>query len=770
MICYPLLLTAIGLSLQAQDTLQYDALIYGKITSVDTTVVASISAAPTPIGSVIIDVSGPGSIPRQLTGDDVGGYSLTGLAPGVYTLRFVRTGFIPLVLDVRVPAHGSVHLDVTLDRAPTTMQTIKVLASDARPRIPDVPASTGAYRPWHIEGDKMRTSPSLDFADVIRAIGTSPGAPAGPESGAGLHLQGGATNHTLLLVDGIPLYNAVHAGDHPSVLDPDAVAGVTSYSEPRARSGGRLSGVVEVDTRATLPDSQHVATTIWPTGIRTLTELQFTGGSALIGARRNYARPEQGNTREPVTMRPNDVFATVTVPFVDGSVTGLFSSSADAVSFDAGPLDLPPSARTANRFEWTSDARALTWHRGGSSGFSMDARVWQSGTSVGANWLPLTGSAMRMANQFTQTAAATTMSWAAARSTTSLGISYEQLGGRYSVADTAPADQASLIGVGAQLRVASGFVEHSQEIGRVTTTVGERAAVVGQKLFLEPRAAVALPLFRGITLSGAFARTHQYTQSLYNDESLVDAMASLEVPVVAGTAGIPIAGSTSGSLQLDVPIGSSTVITASTFARTFDALVLAGPSGGDPFAAHAFTAGHGEAYGGSLGMREQLGRLDMQGLYSMSTVSREWAGEREYRPTFAPSNDLLLSAGYQLDDNTLLRASGFMSAIRSTSPLFGAVAWQWQDALTTQRQVSGSPQYSPAALGMGRLAPYLRIDLGARHTFAFGRSFRASVYANVDNLLDRRNAAALIEDPSGTGARALHMMPRSLSFGIGLRF
>jgi hypothetical protein len=375
-----------------------------------------------------------------------------------------------------------------------------------------------------------------------------------------------------------------------------------------------------------------------------------------------------------------------------------------------------------------------------------------------------------MANQFTQTAGAANVSWAGSRSTTSLGASIEELRGRYSVADTTQADEASLLGVGSQLRVGSVFVEHSHDIGRLTTTLGARAALAGERAFFEPRAAFALSLFNGIGLSGAFARTHQYTQSLYNDESVVDALASLEVPVVAGAAGVPIAASTSGSLQLDVPLGSATLISASTFARIFDALALAGPSGGDPFAAHAFTAGHGEAYGGSIGVRERVGRLEMQGLYSMSSVSREWGGEREYRPTFAPSNNLLISAGYQVGENTLLRASGFMSAIRSTSPLFGAVAWEWQDALASQRQVSGSPQYSPAALGMRRLAPYVRIDLGVRHTFAFGRSFRASVYANVDNLLDRRNAAGLIEDTSETGIRALRMMPRSLSFGLSLRF
>src|SRR5947209_2223320 len=385
MMLHPLLLT-IGLALSRQDTLQYDASIYGKITAADTTLMASIAGPPTAIASVTIEIAGRLAVPRQQTADDSGSYSLTGLAGGVYRLRFSRDGYVTLSLDVRVPDHGSVHLDVSLDRAPPTMRTIKVLAIDAAPRIPANPVTTGAYRPWRLDGELLRTAPNLDFPDVIRAIGTFPASPAGAESGGGIHLQGGATNHTLLLVDGIPLYNAIHAGDHPSAIDPDAVADITSYTEARARTGGRLGGVVEVNTRTSLPDSQRVTTSVWPTGIRAITALQLPGGSALVGARRNYARPLADNAREPVTLRPTDVFATASLPFMGGALTGLFTSSSDAVGFDAGgsgPLG------DDNRFSWTSDARGLTWRRDSSGdGPSLDARIWQSGTSVGALWIP----------------------------------------------------------------------------------------------------------------------------------------------------------------------------------------------------------------------------------------------------------------------------------------------------------------------------------------------------------------------------------------------
>ncbi|HKN57278.1 MAG TPA: carboxypeptidase-like regulatory domain-containing protein, partial [Gemmatimonadaceae bacterium] len=244
MIQHPLLL-ALSFSMQLQSTtLQPDASISGKVSASDPT------AARSQIGFVIVDVTGPSGLQEQVSGDSAGSYTVAELSEGVYTLRFERTGYIPLTLDVRVAAHSSVHLDVTLDRAPPMMQTIKVLARDGLPRIPARPNSVSAYRPWRIDGNSMQSLPSLDFPEVIRTVATSPYAQISPESGGGMHLQGGATDHTLLVLDGIPLYNAIHAGDHPSALDPDAVTAMSVYAEPRARDGGRLAGVVEVSTRA----------------------------------------------------------------------------------------------------------------------------------------------------------------------------------------------------------------------------------------------------------------------------------------------------------------------------------------------------------------------------------------------------------------------------------------------------------------------------------------------------------------------------------------
>lgn len=772
MVCQPMLTAVLGISLQLQmGMVQPDASIYGTITASDTVAVGM------PIASAVVELTAAGATPRRVTGDSLGAYVLSALEAGTYTLRFEREGFVPLTLEVRVPAHGSVHLDATLDQIPPRMKTIKVLAHDALSRVAEGNGPFNAYRPWRMGGDQLQSLPSIGFPDVIRAVATSPNAQISPESGGGLHLQGGATDQTLLLVDGIPLYNAVHAGERPSAIDPDAVAAISVYGEPQASEGGRLTGVVDVRTRASLPDSEHVRSTIWPTGARALTLIPFRGGSALISGRRNYARPVQGNTREPVKLGWSDLFATASIPVASGSLTGMVFSSTDAVAFDATG-EQPPSSPlpNGNRFSWTSDARALTWQRH-TQRRSFQARVWQSGTAVGADWLAAPSQSVGLSSRFVQTAAASSFSWLGPRTHTTAGASFEQLSARYATSSSTVSgglvSRGSLMALDSRPRVTSAFLEHSRALGdRTLLTIGERVVSVnGKGILLEPRLAATFKAKSGVTLSGAFARTHQYAQSLYNEESVVDFMASLEVPVLAGTGVVPIASSNSVSGLLALPMGSNGLVTISGFARSFTSLVLTAPSATAPFSTESFATGDGSAYGGRIGVREQVGRLSLEGAYSISAVLREEA-ERSYRPAFAPSHNILVAAGYQIGQGTLLRASGSFAALRRTSPIVGSVAWEWQDALTSQREVTGSPQYSAATFGAGRLPPYLRIDLGIRQEVLWRGPLanKATLFANIDNLLGRRNALGLSREAAGSPTRWLPMLPRSLTFGVALHF
>ncbi len=70
-----------------------------------------------------------------------------------------------------------------------------------------------------------------------------------------------------------------------------------------------------------------------------------------------------------------------------------------------------------------------------------------------------------------------------------------------------------------------------------------------------------------------------------------------------------------------------------------------------------------------------------------------------------------------------------------------------------------------------QLPVYFRVDAGARREFtiqSLGAHFVA--FANVDNILDRRNTIGYTTDTGGTSQKPLQMMPLSATLGLEWSF
>lgn len=85
--------------------------------------------------------------------------------------------------------------------------------------------------------------------DVLKTVQLMPGVQGGTEGFSGIYVRGGGPEENLLLLDGIPLYNAEHLLGILSVFQPEAVKKVTLFkgSFP-ARYGGRVSSIIDVRT------------------------------------------------------------------------------------------------------------------------------------------------------------------------------------------------------------------------------------------------------------------------------------------------------------------------------------------------------------------------------------------------------------------------------------------------------------------------------------------------------------------------------------------
>ena len=99
-----------------------------------------------------------------------------------------------------------------------------------------------------ISMEKVKSLPVLlGERDVLKTIQLLPGIQSGSEGSSGLYVRGGGADQNLILMDGVPIYNASHLFGFVSVFNGDAInyAEIVKGGFP-ARYGGRLSSVLDI--------------------------------------------------------------------------------------------------------------------------------------------------------------------------------------------------------------------------------------------------------------------------------------------------------------------------------------------------------------------------------------------------------------------------------------------------------------------------------------------------------------------------------------------
>ncbi|HTE32743.1 MAG TPA: TonB-dependent receptor [Chryseolinea sp.] len=96
-------------------------------------------------------------------------------------------------------------------------------------------------------------------ADLIKVIQLLPGVSKGVEGSTDLFVRGGAADQNLVLLDGAPVYNTGHLFGFLSVFNPDILQGVESINGAfPAQYGGRLSSILNVNTKSAMSQRTHV--------------------------------------------------------------------------------------------------------------------------------------------------------------------------------------------------------------------------------------------------------------------------------------------------------------------------------------------------------------------------------------------------------------------------------------------------------------------------------------------------------------------------------
>ncbi len=218
------------------------------------------------------------------TSNNFGFYSITLPADSV-SLLITYTGFKSF--EQRMLLNADATINATLE--PQKVLEEVVVTTARRPTIQQRTQMSSADLPI----ETIKSLPRfLGETDIIKAIQLLPGVQAGSEGQSGLYVRGGGPDQNLILLDGVPVYNASHLFGFFSVFNADAVKSVELVKGGfPARYGGRLSSVIDIQMKEGNNKELHGEGGIGLIASRLTLEGPFRKGkesSFMVSGRRTY--------------------------------------------------------------------------------------------------------------------------------------------------------------------------------------------------------------------------------------------------------------------------------------------------------------------------------------------------------------------------------------------------------------------------------------------------------------------------------------------------
>lgn len=176
------------------------------------------------------------------TSNTYGFYSITLPADSVH-LRISYIGYEPQTLRFLAVKDTSINISLT---SGTYLKEI-VVEGSAEDRIQERSRMSTIDVPI----EQIKAMPALlGETDVLKVLQLLPGVQAGTEGSSGLYVRGGGPDQNLILLDGVPVYNASHLFGFVSVFNADAINHVELVKGGfPARYGGRLSSVIDISMK-----------------------------------------------------------------------------------------------------------------------------------------------------------------------------------------------------------------------------------------------------------------------------------------------------------------------------------------------------------------------------------------------------------------------------------------------------------------------------------------------------------------------------------------
>ena len=699
-----------------------------------------------------------------------GRYTLPNVPAGPQHIAVRSLGYAPRTLHALVPADGSLEINVSLVAAATRLPLtlvrrpvpVRGVADPERVEEPEGWASIAA----------IRSHPVLTEPDALQAL-ASGHVIMMPEAPRGMHVRGGASDHTAYTLDGFPILNPFHTSGVFSAWNPDALSGVdVSFPFPGLAETGALSATIAGVTRPGA-DRRQTQGAVSTTHARLTMDgpIGSRGASAMLSLR--SALPALlSPTSDASYLRGNstDGLLRFVAPLAGGSVRvlgydNLNAISAATVSRAVNPVFETP---TRNRFEWRSRTVGAEWRRRIGT---VDARtaVWSAAALAGSTWYSQAG---RLDLGSSRRDEGGLLSFSRpGRHPTMIAARVERIGTALRLAgDSANRRWTSL----ARTIVGTAFLERETVLtDAIGVLVGGSVAATARRGYASPRARLRLRPTPTLALTAGFARQHQFAQTARNPESVVGTVFPADLFVGASAPEVPVARSDLLVLAADHRPHGNVRIGAQIYHQRFADLLLVAPFEAEPFATGPGGTGSGSASGVTLDGALGTARYGVLASWGWQRARFRHAGG-----SYSPDH----GARHVVDGGVIvfptatfsIRVGANAALGRRTTAVLGDFDWESCNLRDRGCEFSGSPRVDHRALGGTRLPPYLRIDIGFRkhwHVHLGGRDAAVALFGAVTNVLGRHNIMTYARNPSTGSMVELDMRPQApLSAGLEWQF
>lgn len=171
-----------------------------------------------------------------------GFYSLT-LPKDSTVLLYSYVGYQPT--SIRIFLRRDTVININLQSA-TLLNEVIVSSTKA-----DAIHETTKMSTLSVPVEQIKALPAfMGETDILKVLQLMPGVQSGNEGSTGLYVRGGGPDQNLMLLDGVPIYNASHLFGFFSVFNADAINHVELIKGGfPARYGGRLSSVIDINMK-----------------------------------------------------------------------------------------------------------------------------------------------------------------------------------------------------------------------------------------------------------------------------------------------------------------------------------------------------------------------------------------------------------------------------------------------------------------------------------------------------------------------------------------